>query len=62
MGERVDAVKHSADEYSSSAQKYLSSHKDSNKGSNFISSVDNKLVSHCNISGVQVMLISISTY
>lgn len=35
---------------------------DSNKGSNFISSVDNKLVSCCNISGIYVTLIFISTY
>lgn len=35
---------------------------DSNKDSNFISSVDNKLVSQCNISGAYVILIFISTY
>lgn len=35
---------------------------DSNKGSNLISSVDNKLVSHCNKSGAYVLLIFISTY
>lgn len=35
---------------------------DSNKGSNLISSVDNKLVSHCNKSGAYVILIFISTY
>lgn len=35
---------------------------DSNKGSNLISSVDNKLVSHCNKSVAYVVLIFISTY
>lgn len=35
---------------------------DSNKGSYFISSLDNKLVSHCSISGIYVILIFISTY
>lgn len=35
---------------------------DSNKGSNLISSVDNKLVSHCNKIGAYVILIFISTY
>lgn len=35
---------------------------DSNKDSNLISSVDNKLVSHCNKSGAYAILIFISTY
>lgn len=35
---------------------------DSNKGSNLISSVANKLFSHCSKSGAYVILIFISTY